>query len=153
MRDRAIRYVLTAAVLTTVATSAPEGFVRDDLESAAISPLDVITLRVVFSTDTSRQAESMEIRLAWSGATPITLVPDDPGLPTISLAGFDTIDALAPCSLVDGPCELVFTLDAGDAGSGQLEVTAIAERGGDPSFCFPDNRDFQGDATVDVILE
>lgn len=152
MRDRFIRAVLVVAIFTTIATSAPEDFSREDFEIANLAPQEVLTLRVVFSAAASTQAEELSITFDWSSSTPIMLIPDDPALPPQQLTGLDSFDALAPCSLIDGPCELVFSIDAGEA-DGQLLVTARASRAGDPSFCFPDNRDFEGDATVEVIFE
>lgn len=150
-RERLIRFVLIAGILTTVATSAPEGFVRDAFEMRALSPLDVARVRIVYSADASRQADDMRIELVWNGTGAPMLVPDDPALPPVQLDVRHDIDARLLCG--DATCDLGFTIDVGDAAGGTLEVTATAERAGDGSLCFPDNRDFVGDATVEVIFE
>jgi hypothetical protein len=149
-RERLIRFVLIAGILTTVATSAPQGFVRDAFEMRALSPLDVARVRIVYSADASRQADDMRIEFVWGGSGTIMLVPDDPALPPVQLDSRHDIDARLLCG---DTCDLGFTIDVGDAASGTLEVTATAERAGDGSLCFPDNRDFEGDATVEVIFE
>jgi hypothetical protein len=152
MRSRFIRSVFILAVLTTIATSAPEGFSRDDIDTVSLAPMDVRRVRVIFSVAASEQAEALDIQFDTTSSTPIMLVPDDPSLDAVDLTDFHAFDALAPCSLISGPCELAFTLDAGDANAA-VTVSATASRAGDASFCFPDNRDFSDDATVEVIFE
>jgi hypothetical protein len=80
------------------------------------------------------------------------IVPDDPALPAVELAGAHVYDVAEIC-VAAGPCELAFSIDPGDAGSRTIEVQGSVGRGGDPSFCRPDNRDFTEDATVEVIVE
>ena len=150
MRDRLFRGVLIVAILTTIATSAPESHLVVDEQTVALEPQTVIRVRAVFNAAVIQQAGSLSVNFS-VGAVPVMVIPDDPALPAVEVASFHQFDVLELC-LEAGPCELAFSIDPGDAG-GMIEVEAVASRGGDPSFCRPDNRDFTDDAATEVIFE
>jgi hypothetical protein len=150
-RDRIVRTVIVIGVLTTIATSAPNGFVRDDSEERSLVAQDVVHVTIAFTAAASEQADSLRVELSWTGGS-VTVIPDDPELAAPSLdTRFATVDLRDAC-LEAGPCTVGFSIDAGES-TGTLTVLGIAERFGDASFCFPDSREFVGDATVEVTFD
>ena len=152
MRDRLFRGVLIVAILTTIATSAPESHVVAEAQETALEANTVKRVRVVFSAAANEQAGSMTVKFADGIGVPIMIVPDDPALPAVELISSHTYDVLEVC-VEAGPCELAFSIDPGPAGELTIEVEGAMGRGGDPSFCRPDNREFTDDATIEVIFE
>lgn len=151
-RELAIRVLLVIGILTAIATSAPPSDSVQDTRSAAVDSAGVTTLRVRFSAAAVEQASDLRISFLASSGPTVTLVPDDPAQPVVPIIGTLDIDATELCAST-GPCELGFSLDTDtDPASTLVDVTASASRGGDPSFCFPDNDPFTADATVEVVF-
>lgn len=143
MREHFGRFVLIVGAVTMLATSAPQSF---EINSDTTVNSDR-RVRVRFSAEAV--GDSMSIVFSWDGTEPATVTPD-PGVlqpayviaPTQS-ARYDV------ASVCDGPCEFIFTIDAPES-AGTMHIEAISGREGDPSFCFPDNREFSADATIEV---
>lgn len=150
-RELAIRVLLVIGILTAIATSAPPSDSVQDERSVPVDDSGVTTVRVRFSAAAVEQASDLSLSFAPAGAT-VMFIPDDPAQPVIPIAGFVDLDATAFCAPT-GPCEIGFSLDVVDDPTPALvDVTASASRGGDPSFCFPDNEPFTEDATVEVVF-
>jgi hypothetical protein len=150
---RGVRSVIVVGVLTTIATSAPQGFSRDGTAERTLQPGDVAHVTVVFNRSANDQADHLGIEFFWTSSAPATLIPDDPAQPTRPLTGFERIEADELC-VEAGPCTLGFSIESGSLeNAGTLEVTAVADRAGDASFCFPDNREFSADAAVEVTFD
>jgi hypothetical protein len=152
MRDRGLRFVLIVGVLTTVATSAPEGFFLVEDASRDLPPLEVAHVTVVFGAGTLGDGMGVTFDLEGEPGTVVMIVPDDPSVPAfeISELGDQRVDVLALCPTV--PCEVGFSIDPAE-GSGNLRVEAESRRAGDASFCFPDNRSYAEGATIQVIFD
>jgi hypothetical protein len=150
--ELAIRVILVTGILTTIATSAPPSDSVQDERSVPVDAMGVTTLQVRFSAAAVEQANDLRLLFVASAGATVTLVPDDPAQPVVPIVGTVEIDATELCAPT-GPCELGFSLDAGDDPAASLiDVTAFASRGGDASFCFPDNDPFTADATVEVVF-
>jgi hypothetical protein len=151
-RELAIRVLLVTGILTAIATSAPPSDSVQDERSITVDSSGVTTLRVRFSAATVEQASNLHLSFGASSGPTVTLVPDDPAQPVVPILGTLDLDATELCAPT-GPCELGFSLDTGeDPAPTLVEVTAFASRGGDASFCFPDNAPFTEDATIEVVF-
>lgn len=151
-RELSIRVLLVIGILTAIATSAPPSDSVQDTRSIAVDNAGITTLRVRFSAAAVEQASDLHLFFSASSGPTVTLVPDDPAQPVVPIVGTVDLDATELCAPT-GPCELGFSLDTGEAPASTLvDVTASASRGGDASFCFPDNDPFTEDATVEVVF-
>jgi hypothetical protein len=138
-----------------VATSAPEGFVLEESAQTTFEGPEVGRLRVVLSEAAVLDADDgalIELR----GPSGLLVVPDDDRLEVRTLGSpgessyfFRPVD-LCP---EDGPCELGFSLDPEGERLVGLEVRVELRRRGDASFCFPEQRVFSDEATIDVLFE
>lgn len=159
-RSIAIRVVLIASALASVATSAPEDFRVSDTRTLEVT--GPATVRVYARANLPAFEQADELRLEfWIGAEPglaLNLVPDDPSQPVVEAVLDDgywfhqvVIEAGDPCPLDTGNgCELGVSFDVPEGVSVTVEATGYATRYGDPSFFFPENREFSQDAAMEV---
>ncbi len=145
MREHLGRLVLIVGALTMLATSAPQSF---EINNGTTVNRDT-RVRVRFSADAV--GDSMSVVFSWDGTEAATVTPD-PAVPQaaymVAPGANVTYDVASVC---EGPCEFIFTIDAPES-AGTMYVEAISGREGDPSFCFPDNREFSADATIEVAV-
>ncbi len=142
MREHSARLVLIVGALTMLATSAPLDYELHDYTTVAGESL----VHVRFSPDAA--GDVMKVVFTYEGADSATITPQ-PGFPQAAyalVAGQSaTYDVEALCA--DG-CELDFTIAS--APDDTTYVEAISQRAGDASFCFPDNREYDTSAIVEV---
>jgi len=144
LRDRAIRAVLIAAAFAAMATSAPP---QDFLEVSGAGTVRAPGTKVVrVALDSTSINEADDIRIQFElqdadGVSAVTLTPIGLPLEPARLDGVVEYSLNEIC-LHRPQCVLEFGLDAEGQGVAGVVVNALLTREGDPSFCFPDDRDF-----------
>lgn len=159
-RSIATRAVLVAAALASVATSPPRDHVL--YESSPIDLVGPVTVRAYVRANLPAFEHADELRLDISitseqGQT-LTLIPDDPFQPIVEVVLTNrywehrvTWLGGDPCPRDDGAgCELGVSIEAPRGTVVTVDVSGQAIRYGDPSFFFPENRQFPQDAAIEV---
>jgi hypothetical protein len=152
LRDRAIRAVLIAAAFATMATSAPP---QDYLEVSGAGTVRAPGGRLVrVVLDSTSIAEADDIRIQFElqdadGVSAVTLTPVGVPLEPARLKGVVEYSLDELC-LHRPQCVLEFRLDAEGQGLAGVVVNALLTREGDPSLCFPDDRDFTRPGTSTI---
>jgi hypothetical protein len=159
-RSIAIRVVLIVAALASVATSPPEGYVLSD--SGTIELSGPATIRAYARANAAAfehaDAFQMELRITAEAGQTLTLIPDDPSRPIVeavlpngTLQHFLSLHFGDTCrSDGNAGCELGVSIDIPESAAITVTATGQASALGDPSFFFPEDRDFPADAAVEV---
>jgi hypothetical protein len=160
-RSIAIRVVLIAAALASVATSPPASYVLS--VSGTIELSGPVTVRVFARANAPafEHADRLKLELLIHSAEAgqrLTLIPDDPSQPIVeaelasgSLHHQVWIESNDPCPREsDAGCEFGVSIELPEGAA--VTITAVAEAIalGDPSFFFPEDRNFPADAAIEV---
>ncbi|MEO7735010.1 MAG: hypothetical protein ABIY55_28910 [Kofleriaceae bacterium] len=156
-RSVAVRLVLVAATLTTVATSAPQNYyVTDTLDR----PLARGTLRIhaaanqVGMSHADDLSMKLELHAVGTASTTVTITPDDPELAVEQVAldaqvTFREYDLIALCQ-PDRACDAGVTIEIPPDVALSITATGTLTAFGDPAFFFPEDRSFPADATLQL---
>jgi hypothetical protein len=158
-RDRAARVVLFTAVLTTVATSAPQDDRIEETATISLTAPEVRTFRVVMSRAAVDQADDASIevstRTTLGDGLEAVVVPDDEDVGDVASLTSHAAIVFTPklnevCSGSEA-CELGFTIDAEGESHLDVEVDVALTRKGDSSLVCPEGG-FSDGATVEVFV-
>jgi hypothetical protein len=161
LRSIAIRAVLIAAALASVATSPPDDYAVFD--SGTLDLTGPVTVRAYARANLPayEHADELRLELRIYAAEPqpaVFLVPDDPSQPVVEAVLADrfwlhnvTLLRGDPCPFDTGAgCELGVSIEVPEGVAITVELSGQALRHGDPSFFFPEDRQFPADATFEV---
>jgi hypothetical protein len=162
-RSIAIRLVLIIAALATVATSPPASYMLSASDTIELS--GPVTVRVFARANAPafEHADRFVLELAIESAEPgqtltLPLIPDDPSQPIIEaelvngfLLHWVELASDDPCPREsDAGCELGMSIELPEGATVTVQATGWITAQGDPSFFFPENRDFPADAVIEV---
>lgn len=159
-RSTAIRAVLVAAALASVATSPPRDHVLFKDSTLELSGAATVRAYVHANLPAFEHADELRLDIAITGEQEqtLTLIPDDPSQPIVEVVLTNrywqhrvTWLNGDPCPRDDGAgCELGVSIEAPPGTVVTVELSGQAIRYGDPSFFFPENRQFPQDAAIEV---
>ena len=158
-KNRAIYIVLFIGLLTTVATSAPADFYLDGQGEMTFAGPTTVRALVTVNRDAIRHADQFqvefELQATLGGPFMVQVVPDDPTREVQSVsvdAGGTAIayyDAISSCD-GENACEFGVSFDIPADVAMRIAVHGTLTAYGDPSFFFPENREFPASATIAV---
>ena len=158
-KNWAIRIVLVIGLLTTVATSAPEDFYLDGQSGMTFTGPTTVRAFVSANGDAIQHADQFQVEFellaAQGGPFMVSVIPDDPTREVQnasvdaggSIIGF--YDAIESCD-GEAACEFGVSFDIPADATVRFEIRGSLIAYGDPSFFFPENREFPASATVQV---
>lgn len=146
------RVVVAIGAVATIATSAPEDF---EISAEAFVDVSLPEVRrlTVAANESANVADSVKLEIdVDSTRQTYVVVPDDPSFDIVEGSGAETLDIEEMCP-PSGACELGFSIDADGEGPATLSAFVTFRRAGDPSFFFPESRDFDDSASVELFFD
>lgn len=165
LRTIAIRALVVIGALATIATSAPNDFELTATVDDLLSNDRIAHISVVANAIAVDHADDLlvEVRFNWLDGPdplPVLMVPDDPSLPTQELRSLSNQqEVFILAGLLDQctpgqECEMGFSFElVGGVGSAEMRFEARMIAIADPSFIFPEDRDFPSDATIEARID